>query len=141
MGDAVARHMPTYDPEMAHTVHDGFTDAGKIEGTLSGAAAGGFLGHAAGKRIGAGIGRASMNFASPESQAAEKIKRMDPSTGLAHIHMLEQSGHESPSVIQAMKDAYNTRRTGLQTQMQAGVALPPGQFARDTGASPRPLPV
>lgn len=136
-GDAIGSHLPTYDPNMAEQVHDGFTNAGKYEGTADGLVAGGMLGHWAGGHIGAGLGRASMAYSSPESQAAERIKRMDPASGLAHIRMLEQSGSESPSVIQAMKSTYETRRRGLQTQIQSGVALPPGDRAQDIGTGQR----
>lgn len=110
-----------------------FHHTGGNIGGVAGAVAGGFAGHALGKRIGGGIG----SLTSPEAQAAEKIKRMDPASGLAHIRMLEQSGRVSPSVIQAMKDSYNTRRTGLQTQIQSGVALPPGERAQDIGTPSR----
>lgn len=137
IGDAVGRHLPMYDADTAKDVHDGFSNAGKVEGTADGVVAGGLLGHWAGGRIGAGLGRASMGLSSPESQAAERVKRMDPASGLAHIRMLEQSGSESPSVIQAMKDTYETRRRGLQAQIQSGVALPPGDRAQDIGAGQR----
>lgn len=102
-------------------------DAGEAVGhhlsTGVGALAGGALGRAAGESVGAGLGKLVSNFASPESQAAERIKKMDPATGLAHIHMMEQSGHASPSVIQAMKDTYEVRRRGLQAQIQSGVPV------------------
>lgn len=105
-----------------HHLTGGF-GAGDALATGGGAIGGGMLGHAIGDGIGAGIGRISSNFASPESQAAEKIKQMDPATGLAHIRMLEQSGHVSPSVLQAMKDTYETRRGGLKAQIQSGVPV------------------
>jgi len=123
LGDSIGRHLPGYDENTAQSVHDGFTDFGKIEGTGTGALVGGLVGRAAGGGIGAGIGRITSNFASPEAQAAEKIKQMDPATGLAHIRMLERSGHVSPSVLQAMKDTYETRRGGLQAQIQSGVPV------------------
>ena len=123
IGDSIGRHIPGYDENVANDVHDSFTNFGKVEGTLSGGLVGGLAGRAAGSGIGAGIGRLSSNFASPESQAAEKIKQMDPATGLAHIRMLEHSGHVSPSVLQAMKDTYEVRRSGLKDQIQAGVPV------------------
>lgn len=123
MGDAVGRHLPWYDADVAHDVHDSFTNFGNTEGTISGGLVGGLVGHAVGGGVGAGLGKVVSNFASPESQAAERIKKMDPATGLAHIHMMEQSGHASPSVIQAMKDTYEVRRRGLQAQIQSGVPV------------------
>lgn len=123
IGDSISRHLPWYDADVAHDVHDSFTHFGNVEGTVSGGLVGGLVGHAVGGGVGAGLGKAVSNFASPESQAAERIKKMDPATGLAHIHMMEQSGHASPSVIQAMKDTYEVRRRGLQAQIQSGVPV------------------
>lgn len=97
---------------------------GALLGTAAGAAAGAIPGAAVGHSLGGGIARMT---STPEEQAAEHIKRLDPASGLAHIRMIEQSGRVSPSVVQAMKDSYNTRRTGIQTQMGAGVAIPPGK--------------
>lgn len=91
--------------------------------TGAGALAGGAIGHAAGGAMGAGLGKLVSHFAAPEAQAAERIRKMDPATGLAHIRMMEHSGHASPSVIQAMKDTYETRRQGLQAQIQSGVPV------------------
>jgi hypothetical protein len=141
LGHALGSWVPGYDENTYQDVANGMGDAGKLEGTLSGAAVGGYLGHAAGKHLGAGIGSIAKNFASPESQAAEKIRKMDPATALAHIRMTEQLGHESPSVLQSMKDTYNARRQGLQTQLQSGVAIPPGSRVHDIGARPSSLPV
>jgi hypothetical protein len=144
VGDAIGRPigemLGTYDPNMASSVHDNMTNAGKIEGTISGAALGGLAGHAAGGAIGAGIGRLSQQFSSPEAQAAERIKKMDPATGLAHIRMMEQSGHASPSVLQAMKDTYETRRRGLGTQIQSGVPIPPGTTVQKIDYNRRSVP-
>ena len=91
--------------------------------TGAGALAGGAVGRSAGGAIGAGLGKLVSHVASPEAQAAERIKKMDPASGLAHIRMMEHSGHASPSVIQAMKDTYETRRQGLQAQIQSGVPV------------------
>jgi hypothetical protein len=140
IGEPIGHALGTYDPNTAESLHDGLTGAGKVEGTVSGAALGGVAGHAAGGAIGAGLGRLSQNFASRESQAAEKIKKMDPATGLAHIRMTEQSGHETPSVIQAMKDAYETRRRGLGTQIQSGVPIPPGTTVQSLGQRAQAAP-
>lgn len=140
VGEPIGHMFGTYDPNTAASVHDAATNVGKVEGTLSGAAIGGLAGHAAGGAIGAGLGRVSQNFASPESQAAERIKKMDPATGLAHIRMLEQSGHASPSVIQAMKDTYETRRRGLGTQIQSGVPVPPGTSVQSMNSRPTAAP-
>ena len=98
------------------------TDAPMLSGNmvsgLGGAIAGGLGGAYLGKRIGAGIGKMT---ATPEEQMAEHIRRLDPASGLAHLRMLERSGKVAPSVLQSGKDAYNTRRDGLRTQLEAGV--------------------
>ncbi len=99
-------------------------DLGALTGTAAGALAGSVPGAAVGRSIGGGIARMT---ASPTEAAAEHIRRLDPASGLAHIRMTEQAGRTSPEVIQAMKDTYNTRRSGIQTQLGAGVALPPGK--------------
>ncbi len=114
--DLASGHMPHVPESIPSTIGAGVEGAG-------GAAVGGLAGHFIGSRIGAGLGRASEGLYSPARQAAEKIKRMDPAAGLAHIQMMEQSGHVSPEEIQAMKDAYNTRRHGLLAQLQHGMPV------------------
>lgn len=98
--------------------------ASELVGGAAGAIGGGLAGHGIGGAIGGGVARMT---STPEQQAVEHIKKLDPASGLAHIRMSEQSGRVSPTVIQAMKDTYNTRRSGIQTQLGAGVAVPPGK--------------
>jgi|GEM_PF-5121496 len=139
LGASIGGVVPGYDPVMGEQVHDFFNNVGSAEGTLTGGVVGGMLGHHLGGRIGGGIARL---HSTPAEQAVERIRRMDPASGLAHIRMTEQSGHVSPEILQAMKDAYNTRRSGIQAQLGAGVAIPPGHTPYQVQSNrPTPLPV
>lgn len=79
------------------------------------------LGALHGGQIGEGAGKQLEKLYSPERQAAERMRRMNPQHGLALIRTMESTGAGSPSEIEAMKDSYNIRRTGLRHQVQTGV--------------------
>lgn len=122
LGSSIGRLGPSYDEDVAKSLHDGFTTFGKIDGTTAGGLVGAGVGRFAGGGIGSVAGRMGAGFAPAEAHAAQQIKRMSPADGMAHILMLERSGHARPSVIQAMKETYEARRTGLEDQARAGVS-------------------
>jgi hypothetical protein len=123
-GNAVQHPIDTVS-DLSHGVmpdiHSGLGHAGSMVGGAHDALLGGLVGSSVGGDLGAGIGSMTKHLYSPERQAADKIRKMDPATAMAHIRMTEHLGKASPSVLQSMKDTFNARRQGLRDQIESGV--------------------
>lgn len=71
------------------------------------------------------VGRQIDNLAPREQHMVSRIHDMSPAQGLSYIQLLEHHNKEAPHVIQAMKDAYNIRRTGVTEQLKvSAIGLP-----------------
>lgn len=91
-----------------------------VPAAVLGAGLGGLAGHAAGGAIGAGIGRLADQGKHPYNRGVDRIAKMHPAQARAYIANAHRAGFH-PDEIRGMKDAYNERRKGVQTQLRYGV--------------------
>lgn len=89
-------------------------------------------GPSTGGSIGGYVGKKLDELSPRENHLVERVHQMSPNQGLAYIQQLEHEGSEQPHVLQAMKDAYNTRRIGVQEQLKvSAMGLPTNNDFRD----------